>query len=647
MRKIVTTRPDRFPDEFLTIKPGEGAPQGKYLAIDTETTGLDPHTDSVVTLAVHDGHTTYLYDGDWPDLSGHVLIAHNAMFDYKMMLGEGVLYDCPWACTMLGEKILHSADPMQHYSLNGLLEKYFGKTIEDKDSIRMSFKYVKEKFSSEQVNYACEDVEFLYPLFFRLKDELRKFRLLRAWFLENHAIKPAAELEFYGLPVNWKEWNQVTHKLRQEKKQLEDNLAAYLWEHYPKECREEVQERAKGTGLLFGQEEYESTVPIKMTSSKQRLRFFSKLGMKLRDKHNKETTSKEVLKKEAHPVADRYLDIAEMNSHITKFGEKWASANPVTGRVHTRFNLIVSTGRTSSSNPNIQQIPSKKSVRDCFQAPKGFVMVGCDYPSQEPRITADKTKDRELIRFFNEGLHGGDMHGFVAQKVHGVEIPPKIDGDQEALDKFYASPHKHLRQETKKVNLGLDYGLTAFSIAWDMGWKKEKAQEVINSILDAFPGKKRYFKWRLYDLYKKGYILTNPVTKRKYFPYRWEEHLELKIKVDNKLASDAEVSEFFTAHNSFRNKSLNFPTQSTAADMTKTAMILVRKELIRNGIMPGKDCPVQLVNMVHDELLYCVREDLAEWFKPILEQAMNKAAKVFLKRVRMEAHAYISPVWEK
>lgn len=621
---------------------------GRYVTVDTETNGLDPWSNRVLLMTVFDGLRTYVFDEtSWPSLEGKALIAHNAQFDYKMLLADGVRYE-DWRCTMLAEKILHSARPDVSYSLNAALERRLGDRIEDKADIRMSFTRMErgDRFEDWQIDYACEDVEKLWPLFWKLRYELRKRGMARTWLLENQALKPAAELEMYGLPLDWDDWNNVGRRLSKKQKQIERKISDFLWDNHYDICKEYVEERA-GALSLFEGKEHMPRLPINLNSSSQKLDLFRRLGMDLRDKHGQERTDKDVMQKQQHPVADLQLQYTALSKHKSSFGPDWARPNPVTGRVHTSFNPIIATGRTSTSRPNVQQIPSDEAVRGCFKAPDGWDFHQCDYPSQEPRVTADKCRDRDLIRFFNEGLHGGDMHGFVAQKVHKVRIPPKIDGDEEALKAFYASPYKHLRQETKSVNLGLDYGLSAFSIAWDLGISVEEAEALISSILDEFPGKKKYFKWREFDLYKKGYIFTNSIVRRRYYPYDWEDHLRLRQKVRDRTADKEERSMFYRVHNSFRNKSLNFPTQSTAADMTKTAMILIRRRLIKDGYPPGKNCPVQLVNMVHDELLYCVRSDLSEYFGPVLKWGMDKAARIFLKRVEMVAYPQITKEWKK
>lgn len=221
----------------------------------------------------------------------------------------------------------------------------------------------------------------------------------------------------------------------------------------------------------------------------------------------KDSVSKANIKKyeRDYPIIKDYLWYKQLRKLISSYGTKFLShVNPITGRIHSDYWQILVTGRISSNSPNLQNLPSKifeEGYKKCFQADPGYVLISCDYSSQESRILADVANEKSMISFFNSTKGKADIHSFVASKMFGVEVSDKVNTD--------------LRQKGKVTNFTIAYGGGAHKIADTFQIPIDEAQKLIDFYFISFPTLKKYFREVTNKSLADGYILIDSITKRR------------------------------------------------------------------------------------------------------------------------------------
>ncbi|HNT80957.1 MAG TPA: DNA polymerase, partial [Bacteroidia bacterium] len=260
--------------------------------------------------------------------------------------------------------------------------------------------------------------------------------------------------------------------------------------------------------------------------------------------------------------------------------------NPKTGRVHSSFNqTIAATGRLSSNNPNLQNIPIKtargREIRKAF-IPRNdeFELLSADYSQIELRIIASLSEDEAMMQAFHQGQ---DIHAATASKVFDVAI---------------ADVTREMRGRAKAVNFGIAYGQTAFGLSQQLGIKRGEAQEIIDNFFKQFPGVRKLLDTNIAFAREHGYILTMCGRKR-YLP---DIH-----------------SRNFTVRGFAERNAINTPIQGSAADMIKIAMIKI------DQAMQEKKMKSRMLLQVHDELVFDVHHSEKEEMKNMVEQLMQSA----------------------
>jgi DNA polymerase-1 len=276
--------------------------------------------------------------------------------------------------------------------------------------------------------------------------------------------------------------------------------------------------------------------------------------------------------------------------------------HPDTGRVHTSFNqAVAATGRLSSSDPNLQNIPIRtevgRRIRRAFVAEPGHLLISADYSQIELRVLAHLSGDASLIAAFQRG---DDIHDQTAEKIFGA------DSD---LD-----PHE-LRRRAKIVNYALLYGKTAFTLAKDIGVAQTAAQEFIDAYFDGFPDVRAFIE-RTLDTARASGIVTTLYGRRRLVP-------ELNSR-NRQIRSAAE------------RVTVNMPIQGTAADILKRAMIALHADLMDRD-------DARMILTVHDELLFEVRESAAEALAALVKERMEHAATL---KVPLTVDVGVGPNWK-
>ena len=319
---------------------------------------------------------------------------------------------------------------------------------------------------------------------------------------------------------------------------------------------------------------------------------FEKLGLKAKKKTKSGySTSEEVLNSliDDNPIIEKILEyrgLMKLNS--TYVDGLIPYINKKTGRIHSYFHqTITATGRISSTNPNLQNIPARdefgKNIKKAFKPEKGYVYIDADYSQVELRVLAHISGDENMIRAFN---NDEDIHRQVASKV--FDVP-------------FEEVTKEQRSRAKAVNFGIVYGITSFGLAKQIGASRKQAQEYIDNYLEKYSGIKAFMEESVEMAKQNGYVETL-FGRRRNVP-------ELK-------SSNFMMREFG------KRVAMNTPIQGTAADIMKIAMNNVYKEL------KAKNIDAKLILQVHDELLIEASEKDAEETKNILKNCMENAMKL-------------------
>lgn len=302
------------------------------------------------------------------------------------------------------------------------------------------------------------------------------------------------------------------------------------------------------------------------------------------------STDSDVLEelKKTHPIAEKLLEWREISKLKSTYIDTLPKlADPQSRRIHTRFNqTVTTTGRLSSHNPNLQNIPIRtsrgQSIRECFIPKDGFLIVSADYSQVELRILAHITDDDGLRRAFENDV---DIHSATASEIFDVSLTD------------VTSEH---RRASKAINFGIAYGMSDFGLASSLGIKREEAQEYIRKYFTRYPKVQQY----MFDIVetgkKQGYVETI-YGRRRYYPDLNSSNRNVRMMAERAV--------------------INMPIQGSAADIMKLAMLKVSQEL--------QNWPeVQMLLQVHDELVFEVPESKVEEFKPEIQDWMQTAVKL-------------------
>ena len=300
-----------------------------------------------------------------------------------------------------------------------------------------------------------------------------------------------------------------------------------------------------------------------------------------------------------HPIVEAVLDYRQLTKLKSTYADGLLKVADENGRVHTTFRQTgTATGRLSSTEPNLQNIPVRTELgrelrRYFLPENRDYVIVDADYSQIELRLLAAISGDENLCEAFREGA---DIHTSTAAAVFGVP--------REAVT-------PEMRKKAKAVNFGIMYGIGAFSLADDIGVSRQQAQEFIDRYLGQFPKIDAYLKRTIAEAYENGYV-TTLFGRRRYIA-----ELSGKNKMQQKFGERV---------------AMNSPIQGTAADLIKIAMVRVHNRLKREGLQ------ARLILQVHDELLIEAKRDCAEKAMVILREEMENAARLAVP-LTVEIHA--------
>jgi DNA polymerase-1 len=558
--------------------------QVDIVAVDTETTGLDPYTSKVRLLQFATPDKSYIIDcfscvnldvlNQVFNSVKPVKIFHNAKFDIKMLRVHFNFEFENIFDTMLASQII-SAGIHETHNLKDVVKRYLNIEL-DKSEGRSDW---SGPLSASQLEYAIGDVLILLPLREKLRQLLIDNKLVKVAKLEFDCCVAVSDMELNGCLLDRTAWLVILEALEKKHKQLSYEIQNEL---------------ASASNQLSMFEEF---VSININSPSQLVESLNNMGIPIKD--SSEGTLMQFQK--LHPVIEQILEYRGLQKAISSYGKNILEfINPVTGRIHADFNqLRADTGRFSCSNPNLQQIPATLEYRSCFIAAPGNKLITADYSQIELRILAELSQDSEFIKAFESGE---DLHKATASNMFGVPI------DQIT---------KEMRTQAKSINFGLAYGRGAGSLANQLGTSPEKARELIDIYFQVYSGIKNW-------LYKAGQLAI-----------KTEQSRTLSNRLRKYVFDKANKSEVA----SIDRQGKNTPIQGTSADIAKQALIYVNRTL--------KNTDVKLINTVHDEIILEAPEEKSQWAATILEEKMLAAGRLFIKTVPIVVDVHISDFWNK
>lgn len=483
------------------------------------------------------------------------------------LLGE--IHHTPnnWAMdTMLASYVINAA--ATRHGMDDLARHYLHTqtiTYEDvagKGAKQVSFNQVSIDIASD---YACEDADITYQLFAlfsdMLKDDTNNQKLLTQ--LEIPTAEILCKMEQDGILLNRGFLGELSARFDEEISALEN------------------------TGHEIAQEAFNLGSPKQLGEI-----LFDKLGVKggKKTKSGQYSTSEAVLSKIDHPLVEvvlEYRSLSKLKSTYTDALSAVADAD--SDRVHTSYHqALTSTGRLSSTDPNLQNIPIRTAtgrlIRQAFIAPKGRVILAADYSQIELRLMAHFSGDETLMRAFNEGL---DIHAATAAEV---------------LDKPVSEVTATERRNAKAINFGLLYGMGAFGLAKQLQMDRYEAQDYIDQYFKRYPKVKAYMQNTRQSAYDNGYVETI-LGRKLYTP---------DITSSNRMIKQGA-----------ERAAINAPLQGSAAEVVKLAMIAVDK------LLPSANAKMLL--QVHDELVFEVDKDKVTQMTALIKDAMENVLAVTAK----------------
>jgi len=618
--------------------------QDKYL----DFGGLDPYTSDIVMVQVGDLNRQYVIDvrnvniGPLTDVFSDinkVIVGHNLKFEYKHTLHKYKVrlngaYD-----TMIAERILYNGLPEdKQLSLKALNERYLDITVDK--SIRLSFLTIGDRpFSVDEIAYGAADI--LYPLWIR-DQQLKEFKKKDLWEtmkLEMKFLLILAEIEYAGVNFNPPKWLETYDVNLIEHSSALELLDEFIMDNYADTQFVDKQYDLFSSGF---------SCKIKWSSSNQVIEFFRYLKICPEvnakptktnpDRKKKFTVESKEVKAMMHEMAlsdkliefvSLYLKAKKHEQSVTTFGKSFLKyVNPITGRLHSNYNQIVNTGRISSRSPNNQNIPSDDSFRKAFDAPPGKVIVNADYSGQENIVLVNKSMDENLLEFYEGGKEGEtqDMHAFIASKLFPTELAGMTLDD-------IKSKRSDLRQIAKAAGFALAYGGTGFTIAKNLGLAPEVGEKVYEDYFNAFPGMKAFFEKLKSTSMRKGFILIDDVTKRKYYYPDWKWLKQAERNGEHKKVNQMKGK--------MERAAMNYVIQGEAGSITKLAAIYLYEWINKNNFWED----VKVTLLVHDEINLEVTDGLQHIAAPALEECMERAGSVWCKRIPLKADAITTTYW--
>ena len=549
------------------------------VAFDTETTGIDAMSAEMVgmSFAVEGGRAWYVavpenqaeaqefVDAFRPffENEGQIKVGQNLKYDLTILSHYGVEVKGELFDTMLAHYVV---EPEQRHNMDHLAETYLHyRTIHIEELIGTDRqqKNMRDLDPSEICDYACEDADVTLRLYPILREKMAECDVTDVFSkIEMPLLPVLARIEQNGVRLDTEALRQTGDDFRARLQTLEEEVYALAGHEFTITSPKQV-----GT-VLF--EELKISEKARKTKTGQY------------------STSEEVLEtlRDKHPIVEKILAHRALKKLLSTYVEALPKLiNPRTGRIHTSFNqAVTATGRLSSSNPNLQNIPVRgedgREIRKAFVPDEDCTFFSADYSQIELRIMAHLSGDEHMIADFNAGH---DIHAATAARIFHKSIE-EVTRDE--------------RRKAKTANFGIIYGISAFGLSERLGIPRGEAKELIDSYFDTYPKVKEFMSTCIERAQERGYILTE-FKRRRYL-----------ADINSRNATVRGYAE--------RN-AVNAPIQGTAADIIKVAMVAIDRRLREEHL------DTKMILQVHDELNFSVPHRELDTVRQLVVEEMERA----------------------
>lgn len=549
------------------------------ICFDTETTGLDTLTAELLGIAfsTEKGKAFYVSMPDDAKETAEVcaefhsiftdgkklLIAQNLKYDLGILNRYGVVISAKTFDTMIAHYLVN---PDMRHGMDLLAETYLG--YKPQSIIELIGKKGKDQKSMKGVpvekvtEYAGEDADITFQLYTHFAPELDEISARKLFDeVEMPLIPVLSAMEMEGIKLDVKALRSMSAELNTDLIRLQGEIKELAGVEF------NIQSPKQLGDVLFDH--------LKIDDKAKRT------GKTKQYKTGEEVLSKLVSK---HPIVSKILDYRSVQKLKSTYVDTLPElVNPITGRIHTSYNqAVAATGRLSSDNPNLQNIPIRtergREIRKAFiPQSEEFVLLAADYSQVELRIIAALSKDSHMIEAFKKGQ---DIHATTASKVFGVKLE-EVDRD--------------MRSKAKAVNFGLMYGQSAFGLADNLGISRTEARDIIDEYFKQFPTIRDYMDTNIQFAKQNGYVETI-MGRRRYL---------------RDINSNNQTVRGYAERNA-----INAPIQGSAADIIKVAMINVHAEMEKRKMRS------KLLLQVHDELVFDAHKEELEDLKKMVSEKM-------------------------
>ncbi|NLK92601.1 MAG: DNA polymerase I, partial [Bacteroidales bacterium] len=510
-----------------------------------------------------------------------LLIGQNLKFDLLMLQNYGMSVRAKLFDTMVAHYVLQ---PELRHGMDYLAEIYLKyRTIHYEDVVGVKGKNqqnIQDIDPAIVCNYAAEDADITFQLKEILEKELHANRLEKLFFdIEMPLVKTLCTIERAGVRIDTQALSQSSLVLTEQMQEIEHNVQQHVGFEFNLSSAKQVGE------VLF--DRFKITDKAKKTKTGQY------------------ATSEDILEelRGKHPIVPLILEYRGLKKLLSTYIDALPLlVNKHSGKIHTSYNqTITATGRLSSSNPNLQNIPIRdaqgKEIRKAFIPDEGCLFLSADYSQIELRIMAHLSQDENMVDAF---LSGHDIHAATAAKIYKIPIE-EVSSD--------------MRRKAKTANFGIIYGISVFGLSDRLSISRSEAKELIDGYFDTYPGVKSYMEASIAKAKEQGYVETL-LGRKRFLP-------------------DINSSNSFVRGFAERN-AINAPIQGSAADIIKIAMIRITQRFEQENIQS------QMTMQVHDELNFSVLKSELEIVKRIVIEEMEHAISL---RVPLVADCGVGDNW--
>lgn len=551
-------------------------------AFDTETTGLDPISAELVGMSFAcDENEAYYVPVPADQQEAHKIVAEfkeifeneeilkigqNIKYDYIMLKRYGVEVKGKMFDTMIAHYLIQ---PEQRHNMDYLAEIYLKyQTIHIEELIGTGKKQLSMRSISLPLicDYACEDADVTLKLKNILEKELKKEGLEKLFYeIEMPLVKVLAEMELIGVTIDTEALKDISVILTKKMAEIEQQIY-------------------EAAGMEFNVNSPKTVGEV----------LFDHLKLDEKAKKTKTgqySTSEDVLEKltDKHPIVSLILEQRGLKKLLSTYVDSLPTLiDKNTGKIHTSFNqAVTATGRLSSSNPNLQNIPIRTEVgrelRRAFIADEGCSFFSADYSQIELRLIAELSGDENMIEAF---LSGEDIHAATAAKIYKLPIEEVT---------------REMRGKAKTANFGIIYGISTFGLANRLNIPRSEAKQLIDGYFESYPAIKEYMDKSIEIAQKQGYVET----------------LFGRKRMLPDINSRNSVVRSYAERNA-----INAPIQGSAADIIKVAMIRIDKRFREEGLK------AKMILQVHDELNFNVPNEEKAKVQQIVIEEMENAYKM-------------------